>query len=209
MRSPRPCGERTTRIFTSSCSISRGTPLHAEFSAQAGRASVLWPTPTGSSGSGSPPSPHLFLGWNPSRSYKHFSAISRGGTARVCGLRTTLAGWRRYKNHPDERIRRRFAGSRGNGDHLFCGRRGSEAVLPEEPGSVRQDVEEPQRNLTASSAGPHGFCSDRRSLCLVEDLPAVRKATGQGTHERLYFSYDVKCTGREPGDCSSASRTAM
>ena len=34
-------------------------------------------------------------------------------------------------------------GSRGNGNHLFRSRRGSEAVLPEEPGSVRQDVEAP------------------------------------------------------------------
>ena len=31
-------------------------------------------------------------------------------------------------------------GSRGDGDHLFRGRRGGEAVLPEEPGPVRQDV---------------------------------------------------------------------
>jgi len=31
------------------------------------------------------------------------------GPSIVRILRTTLAGWRRYKNHPDERIRRRFA----------------------------------------------------------------------------------------------------
>jgi hypothetical protein len=35
--------------------------------------------------------------------------FSVNGPSMVRILRTTLAGWRRYKNHPDRRIRRRFA----------------------------------------------------------------------------------------------------
>ena len=35
--------------------------------------------------------------------------IERNGPSTLRITRTTLAGWRRYKNHPDKRIRARFA----------------------------------------------------------------------------------------------------
>ena len=35
--------------------------------------------------------------------------FQRNGPSTIRIVRTTLAGWKRYKNHPDERVRRRFA----------------------------------------------------------------------------------------------------
>ncbi len=41
------------------------------------------------------------------RAFDHDFEVNGPSTARI--TRTTLAGWRRYKNHPDLRIRRRYA----------------------------------------------------------------------------------------------------
>jgi hypothetical protein len=88
-----------------------GTPLHAELSAQ-GRMKDEHECPT--------PDTHGQLAFN----YRHphiaggreaeflMRAFERdfevNGPSMLRIARTTLAGWRRYKNHPDPRIRRRF-----------------------------------------------------------------------------------------------------
>jgi hypothetical protein len=41
------------------------------------------------------------------RAFERDFAVNGPSTVRI--VRTTLAGWQRYKNHPDQRIRRRFA----------------------------------------------------------------------------------------------------
>ncbi len=41
------------------------------------------------------------------RAFDRDFAVNGPSTVRI--VRTTLAGWRRYKNHPDARIRRRYA----------------------------------------------------------------------------------------------------
>ena len=63
------------------------------------------------------------------------------GPSMVRIVRTTLAGWKRYKNHPDPRIRRRFAWEvEGMATTYSAVVGGSEAVLPQEPGDAREDV---------------------------------------------------------------------
>ena len=43
------------------------------------------------------------------RAFQRDFEVNGPSVARI--VRTTLAGWKRYKNHPDPRIRRRFAWS--------------------------------------------------------------------------------------------------
>ena len=46
-------------------------------------------------------------------------------------LRTTLTGWKRYRNHADQRIRQALGlGNQGDGNHLFRGLGCRETLLP-------------------------------------------------------------------------------
>ncbi|MGO8688600.1 MAG: B12-binding domain-containing radical SAM protein [Thermoguttaceae bacterium] len=89
-----------------------GTPLHAELSAQ-GRMK--------DPGSYHPGDihgqlilnyrhPHIPEGQEGEMMLRAFTRdFQRNGPSTMRIVRTTLAGWKRYKNHPDERIRRRYA----------------------------------------------------------------------------------------------------
>jgi radical SAM superfamily enzyme YgiQ (UPF0313 family) len=89
-----------------------GTPLHAELSAQ-GRMKDENECPAADSHGQSKFNyhhPHIHDGLESEmilRAFQRDFRINGPSVARV--VRTTLAGWKRYKNHPDPRIRRRFA----------------------------------------------------------------------------------------------------
>ena len=76
--------------------------------------------------------------------------FERNGPSTVRIVRTTLAGWQRYKNHPDARVRDRYAWeAREIGHHVLRGRRRGEALLPQQSGDARQDVGAAARRLHA------------------------------------------------------------
>ena len=158
-----------------------GTPLHAEFSAQ-GRMLDEVECPLADTHGQfrfNYRHPHIPAGLESElivRAFQRDFAVNGPSMLRV--LRTTLAGWKRYKNHPDPRIRRRFAWEvQGMATTVFRRRRGREAVLPKESGPVCQDVGTPGRNAPRVWLDFTALCSDRRSLCLAEDPPGG-KATG-------------------------------
>ena len=103
---------RTTRTSTSSCSTRRcpGTPLFAEMSQRGphARRTSTWRISTGSTqfnfqhAAISREDSKRFLDWAFRRDFE------RNGPSiyRIC--RTTLEGWRRYKNDPDPRVRGAF-----------------------------------------------------------------------------------------------------
>ena len=67
--------------------------------------------------------------------------FQRNGPSTLRIVRTTLAGWKRYKNHPDARIRERFAWeARELATDVRRGRGRGQALLPPQPGDARQDV---------------------------------------------------------------------
>ncbi len=94
-----------------------GTPLHAQLSAQ-GRIRSERECPaadTHGQDRFNYRHPHIRDGLESElilRAFLHDFAINGPSIARV--VRTTLAGWKRYKNHPDPRIRRRFAQESSN-----------------------------------------------------------------------------------------------
>ena len=89
-----------------------GTPLHAEFSAQ-GRMLDEAECPladTHGQFQFNYRHSHIPRGMETElivRAFQHDFSVNGPSMLRV--LHTTLAGWQRYKNHPDQRIRRRFA----------------------------------------------------------------------------------------------------
>jgi radical SAM superfamily enzyme YgiQ (UPF0313 family) len=89
-----------------------GTPLHAEFSAQ-GRMLDEAECPLADTHGQfrfNYQHPHVPSGLEPNLIVQAFQRdFSVNGPSMVRILRTTLAGWQRYKNHPDQRIQRRFA----------------------------------------------------------------------------------------------------
>ena len=89
-----------------------GTPLHAEFSAQ-GRMLDESECPLADTHGQfrfNYRHPHIPSGLESELIVRAFQRdFSVNGPSMVRILRTTLAGWKRYKNHPDPRIRRRFA----------------------------------------------------------------------------------------------------
>jgi hypothetical protein len=88
-----------------------GTPLHAEFSAQ-GRMLDEAECPLADTHGQfrfNYRHPHIAVGLESDLIVRAFHRdFSVNGPSMLRVLRTTLAGWRRYKNHPDRRIRRRF-----------------------------------------------------------------------------------------------------
>jgi radical SAM superfamily enzyme YgiQ (UPF0313 family) len=88
-----------------------GTPLHAEFSAQ-GRMLDEAECPLADTHGQfrfNYRHPHIPSGLEPNLIVQAFQRdFSVNGPSMVRIQRTTLAGWQRYKNHPDQRIRRRF-----------------------------------------------------------------------------------------------------
>jgi radical SAM superfamily enzyme YgiQ (UPF0313 family) len=89
-----------------------GTPLHAEFSAQ-GRILDEAECPLADTHGQfrfNFRHPYIPSGLESELIVQAFRRdFSVNGPSMVRILRTTLAGWQRYKNHPDRRIRRRFA----------------------------------------------------------------------------------------------------
>ena len=89
-----------------------GTPLHAEFSAQ-GRMLDEAECPLADTHGQfrfNYRHPHIPAGLESDLIVQAFQRdFAVNGPSMVRILRTTLAGWQRYKNHPDQRIRRRFA----------------------------------------------------------------------------------------------------
>lgn len=89
-----------------------GTPLHAELTAQ-GRMkdeSEYHPGDIHGQSIFSYRHPHFKNGQETeflARAFRRDFQLNGPSIVRI--LRTTLAGWKRYKNHPDPRIRRRFA----------------------------------------------------------------------------------------------------
>ncbi len=89
-----------------------GTPLHAELTAQ-GRmkdeSEYEWCDIHGQEFFNYK-HPHIPPGDEAAYMLRAFNRdFARNGPSVVRIIRTTLAGWKRYKNHPDPRIRRRFA----------------------------------------------------------------------------------------------------
>ncbi|MCR4414647.1 MAG: radical SAM protein [Thermoguttaceae bacterium] len=89
-----------------------GTPLHADISAQ-GRLLEEADCPLADTHGQfrfNYRHPHIPAGMESELLVRAFQRdFSVNGPSMVRVVRTTLAGWRRYKSHPDERIRRRFA----------------------------------------------------------------------------------------------------
>jgi radical SAM superfamily enzyme YgiQ (UPF0313 family) len=89
-----------------------GTPLHAEFSAQ-GRMLDEAECPLADTHGQfrfNYRHPHIPAGLESTLIVQAFQRdFSVNGPSMLRVLHTTLAGWQRYKNHPDQRIRRRFS----------------------------------------------------------------------------------------------------
>lgn len=89
-----------------------GTPLHVEFSAQ-GRMLDEAECPLADTHGQfrfNYRHPHIPSGLESDLIIRAFQRdFSVNGPSMLRVLHTTLAGWKRYKNHPDQRIRRRFA----------------------------------------------------------------------------------------------------
>ena len=89
-----------------------GTPLHAELSA-AGRMkdpSEYHPGDIHGQLNFNYRHPHITAGQEAEYMVRAFDRdFQRNGPSTIRIVRTTLAGWKRYKNHPDPRIRRRYA----------------------------------------------------------------------------------------------------
>jgi radical SAM superfamily enzyme YgiQ (UPF0313 family) len=89
-----------------------GTPLYAELSAQGRMKDPASYHPGDIHGQLilNYRHPHIPEGQEGEMMLRAFNRdFQRNGPSSTRIVRTTLAGWRRYKNHPDERIRRRFA----------------------------------------------------------------------------------------------------
>lgn len=89
-----------------------GTPLHTEISAQGRMLDETECPPADTHGQFrfNYRHPHIPPGMESefiARAFHRDFAVNGPSMCRI--LRTTLAGWKRYKNHSDERIRRRFA----------------------------------------------------------------------------------------------------
>ena len=108
------------------------------------------------------------------RAFQRDFEVNGPSMARI--VRTTLAGWKRYKNHPDPRIRRRFAWeSHGLGHHVLRGHLGDEAVLSQDSGHAGEDVPAPGRSVPGVRLEVAALCGVGRTLSAVED-PAGGKA---------------------------------
>ena len=89
------------------------------------------------------------------RAFDRDFQVNGPSTVRI--VRTTLAGWQRYKNHPDPRDPPPLRlGSPRVGHHLLRRGRRGEALLPRQSGDARQDVGAACGNCTPSSAGSRG-----------------------------------------------------
>ena len=90
-----------------------GTPLHAELSAKGadeGRERISPRATSTGSRSSTTAIRTSTTSRRPSSCCGRSTAISSvNGPSTVRIVRTTLAGWRRHKNHPDPRVRRRYA----------------------------------------------------------------------------------------------------
>ena len=71
-------------------------------------------------------------------------------------VRTTLAGWHRYKHHPDPRIRRRFAGDVQGLDNSFSALLGAARRYYRDNPPLRTEMSALCGTSTASSAGSRG-----------------------------------------------------
>ena len=88
-----------------------GTPLHAEFAAEGRMLDEAECPPADTHGQFrfNYRHPHIPGGLESDLIVRAFERdFSENGPSILRVLRTTLAGWKRYKNHPDPRIRRRF-----------------------------------------------------------------------------------------------------
>ena len=89
------------------------------------------------------------------RAFRRDFEVNGPSVVRIA--RTTLAGWQRYKDHPDLRIRRRFAWESRELGHVLLGRRlGPEAVLPPQSAMRAKMSLLLARSDTASFAGSRG-----------------------------------------------------
>ena len=89
-----------------------GTPLHAELTAQGRMKDPQSYHPGDIHGQLilNYRHPHIPEGQEGEMMLRAFNRdFERNGPSTMRIVRTTLAGWRRYKNHPDQRIRRRYA----------------------------------------------------------------------------------------------------
>jgi hypothetical protein len=89
-----------------------GTPLHAELTAQGRmkKPGTFEPADIHGQLIFNYHHPHIPEGMEADFMVRAFDRdFERNGPSTLRIVRTTLAGWKRYKNHPDARVRRRFA----------------------------------------------------------------------------------------------------
>jgi hypothetical protein len=89
-----------------------GTPLHAELTAQGKMNDPATFDEADIHGQAifNYKHPHIPAGMESELMTRAFDRdFERNGPSTLRIVRTTLAGWKRYKNHPDPRVRRRFA----------------------------------------------------------------------------------------------------
>ena len=121
-----------------------GTPLHAELTAKGVMKDESEFDPADIHGQSifNYRHPHIPDGQEAEFMLRAFDRdFERNGPSTLRIVRTTLAGWKRYKNHPGRpRPPPVRLGGPGAGHHLL-GRRGRrEALLPQQPGDAREDV---------------------------------------------------------------------
>lgn len=150
--------------------------------------------------------PHIPLGLESAlilRAFQRDFAVNGPSMVRI--LRTTLAGWQRYKNHPDQRIRQRFAWEvRGMATAYSAVVAAAKRYYHKNPAlyaKISSLLEEMNREfgwtsrLFAAIGGPY----------VLRKIRQEEKRLAQGwTYEPPTF-YDVN-DAVNPEDCPSASR---
>ena len=131
------------------------------------------------------------------RAFEH--DFERNGPSTLRIVRTTLAGWRRYKHHPDARVRARFAHeARELGTIFSAAVAGAKLLLPRQSGDARQDVGAVGRVEAGVRLEVPLLCGLRRSL-RPQEAPPGREALAAGwTYEPPTF-YERNEACRELG----------
>ncbi len=101
---------------------------------------------------------------------------------------TTLAGWKRYKNHPDPRIRRRYAwGSPRTAHDLSAVVGGAKLYYRGNPEMHAKTCRRRSTSCTASSAGSRGSTRRWASTTSLEDPPRAKRLAAGWTYEPPTF----------------------
>ena len=143
-----------------------GTPLHAEHEIRGTLLSETEVSPGDAHGQSTfnYRHPHIHHGAEAEMLLRAFQRdFEVNGPSVVRIIRTLLAGWRRYKQHPNARIRARFAPRREQSAGQLCGRAlGVPAALPRRPASPPIDRQSARRVVRRVWRGGPPGCPDRR-----------------------------------------------